>query len=98
MEDQRGYVIANRGRSRASLLREVRAGLPDVGAVKGAVTVLYLRELDGQEILARAERVVRQAQGERAGQELVWAVKRYKQRYPTLGGEEDYGDMGIKPL
>lgn len=87
----RAYVVGNRGVAREELLKRVKASLLDVGAVVGPLTVLYLRELDGDVILRRAEAAVRTRGGD--GAWLVLTVKRYKARFATLGGEEDYGDV-----
>lgn len=96
LDDVRAYVVAHRGDTRASLLGKVLKGVMTgeaTTAVRGSLVVLWMRELDGDRISARATVAWRQ-NGHDASwipRLLVW----YRRVYLTLiedeGSEEGDG-------
>lgn len=83
--------MQHRGDSREALLKAVGQALPDVEGMVCPLAVLYMRELDGDLVLVRAEHALRKANVDPTG--LRWSLQRYKARFATLGGEVDYGDL-----
>lgn len=87
----RAYVVTNRGEARVSLLRQVQQGIVSserTAALEGALVVLWLRELDGDKIVARATVAMRQR-----GMDASWVpvlLVWYRRRYLRLieGPEE----------
>ena len=85
-------MVARRGEARATLLHAVKRGVSErcaVSELAGPLAVLWLRELDGDEILDRAAAAYLRHGGDAA--ELRLALMRYLKRYPALAltPEED---------